>query len=296
MDAVGKLSESGMAPPGAGRFRPVQGLAWLMACLLLGAAAAASALAVQRIFAPVGLFPLLAGVVLGGLLVVLMRAGHIGHRPTLVAGGVLAVAVTVVGQHFLSYRQAVRAATAGQAPWVAVLFPEHAPPQSFAEFLREEARHGRPVGRLTASGPWAWFTWGLDAVLLAVPAIVLVVVSARLPYCDRCGTWFRTIRAARLEPGQAAELAAVLGLACPPGPHRLRVRMIDCTGGCGPAGLACAWSDLAPDSPQAGTPGYVWLDRPARARVQAILDRPAEEEPPPSPDPLAPDGLLRRDR
>lgn len=296
MDVVGKLRETSVAPPGPGRFRPVQGLAWLVACLLLGMAAAASAQAVQRTFAPLGLFPLLAGVVLGGLLVVLMRAGHVGHRPTLVAGAALAVGVTVVGQHFLSYREAVRAATAGRAPWVAALFPEHAPPQSFAQYLREEARHGRPVGRLIASGPWVWLTWGLDALLLAIPAMLLVVVSARLPYCDRCGTWYRTIRAARLESPSAMELAALVGLPCPATPYRLRVRMIDCAGGCGPAGLACAWSDLPPGTPQASTPGYLWLDRAARAQIQAILDRLAEEVSPPPADPKAQDSLLRRDR
>lgn len=296
MDAVAKPLETGVAPPPSGRFRPVQGLAWLVGCLLLGVAAAASAVAVQRIFAPVGLFPILAGVVLGGVLVVLMRAGHVGHRPTLVGGAALAVAVTVVGQHFLSYRQAVRAATAGQAAWIVALFPEHAPPKTFAEFLRQEARRGRPVGRLTASGLWAWFTWGLDALLLAIPAVVLVVVSARLPYCDRCGTWFRTIRAVRLEPRRAAALVALVGLASPQGPYRLRVRMIDCTGGCGPAGLACAWSDVPPDTPQASTPGYLWLDRAGRARVQAILDRPDEEVTLPCGQPEAQDFLSPGDR
>lgn len=263
-----------------------------MACLLVGAAAAASALAVQRIFAPVGLFPLLAGVVLGGILVILMRAGHVGHRPTLVAGAALAVVVTVVGQHFLSYRQAVQAMGAGRTPWVAALFPEHAPPESFAQFLRDEARHGRPVGRLTASGFWAWFSWGADALLLAIPAMVLVIVSARLPYCDRCGTWYRTIRAARLESKRAAELAALLGLSPPPGEQRLRVRMIDCMGGCGPTGLACAW----PDSPQATIAGYLWLDRACRARIEAVLDRLAADDPEPPPDSPGENALSPRDR
>jgi len=284
--------EATVAPPGAGRFRPVQALGWGMACLLLGIAAAASALAVQRIFAPLGLFPLLAGVVLGGLLVVLMRAGHVGHRPTLVVGAALAVVATVVGQHFLSYRQAVRAANAGRGPWVAALFPEHVPPQSFAQFLREEARHGRPVGPLTASGLWAWFTWALDALLLATPAMVLVVVSARLPYCDRCGSWYRTVRAVRLEPRRAAELASLVGLARPRGPHRLRVRMIDCPGGCGPVGLACAWSD----APQAGTPDHLWLDRAGWAPIQALLDRPADDAPWPAAEPGGKDCLSPRDR
>lgn len=281
-----------MPPPAAGRFRPARALGWLGACLLLGIAAAASALAVQRIFAPVGLFPLLAGVVLGGLLVVLMRAGHVGHRPTLVVGAALAVLVTVVGQHFLSYRQAVQAASGGRAPWVAALFPEHAPPPSFAEFLRDEARHGRPVGPLTASGPWAWLTWAVDALLLAIPAIVLVVVSAKLPYCDGCGNWYRTIRAARLDSRRAAKLAALVGLACPPGQNRLRVRMVDCPYACGPAGLACAWSD----TPQASTPGYLWLDRARWVQVQAILDQPADDAPLPSPQTAGEDSLSQPDR
>ncbi|MCR4414034.1 MAG: hypothetical protein NUV77_16585, partial [Thermoguttaceae bacterium] len=206
-----------------------------------------------------------------------------GHRPTLALGAVFAALVTVVGQHYLSYHEARRQAEASAASRVAAaLFPERAPPESFLQFMGREACDGRRLGGFRATGVLAWLTWGLDAAFVLLPATVLVVAAARLPYCNRCGTWYRTVCGRRIGRGTATALGEVLGIRCPGDIEKVRFRLIECHGGCGPAGAAMSWTD--PIGGQSS--GYLWLDPDQQRRIREILD----QAPPTDPDEPAESG------
>ncbi len=266
----------GASPPAPGRFRLGQAAVWLAAMLLLGAAGARTAWGIERFFAPIVFFPLLVGAVLGLLMVVLMRTLQVGHRPTVAAGAVLAGLVTVVGQHYLSYHEARRQAEASAASRVAAsLFPERAPAESFLQFMGREARDGRRLGWFRATGALAWLSWGLDAACVLLPATLLVIAAARLPYCNRCRTWYRTVCGRRVDRATATALGAVLGIRCPGDTEKVRFRLIECSAGCSPAGAAMSWTD--PTGGQSS--GYLWLDPDRRRHVREILDQASPTDP-----------------
>ena len=95
---------------------------WLPLTAGLGVLAAWLAIEVQSYVAPLLVFPILVGIGVGAMNVALMWLVQMGHRPTAVAGVLLAVAFAIVGQHDLSYRRIVSAsqrqidAMAGVAP------------------------------------------------------------------------------------------------------------------------------------------------------------------------------------
>lgn len=255
-------------PPPPGVFRLWQLTGWLLITTVLGGLSAWAALATERFFAQFLLFPLIVGVVLGGLLVAVMRLSRVGHRPTLLLGAALAVGLNVAGQHYLAYRQAI-----GQPddnPAARALFPERAPPATFWEFMIEEAGQGRIVGEHRIRGAGAWCTWALDALLIAAPALILVALSARLPYCNRCRSWYHLVRGRRTDAATATALAERLGLKTGE-IHQAKYRIIGCDGGCGPTGVALFWEDRE----GVFSSGTVWLDAEQHAAVLAILDRPA---------------------
>jgi hypothetical protein len=224
--------------------------AWLIASVLLGALTAWLAVEVQRLFAPWLLFPLLVGVGLGAMLVGVMRAAHIAHRPTLVTGALLAAAVAVVGQHYAYYRAAQRVEAERQRSLglAATAFPEVqarvAPPRNVLDFLRREAIRGRPLPLgYVARGDWAWLTWSLEGLLVLAATLAMVIPAMRMPYCRRCGTWYRTIRGGRLRPAAIEPLAALTGTTIAAGTARARYRAAHCQGGCGPTRFLLSWEE-----------------------------------------------------
>jgi hypothetical protein len=144
-----------------------------------------------------------------------------------------------------------------------------------------EARDGRRLGWFLATGALAWLTWAIDAAFVLLPATVLVIAAARLPYCNRCRTWYRTVCGRRIGRATATELGEVLGIRYPGDLEKVRFRLIECHGGCSPAGVAMSWAGPAGGQ----SSGYVWLDPDQRRQVREILDR----APPTDPDePAAP--------
>ena len=100
-----KLTEQ--SPPSGGGVRWMRdSLIWLPSCLFLGLLIARAAVDAQFYFAPLLVFPLLIGVLLGALLVLLMRMAQIGHRPTIIGGTLLAAGMAVLGIHFFTYLDA----------------------------------------------------------------------------------------------------------------------------------------------------------------------------------------------
>jgi hypothetical protein len=249
----------------------------MIAAPVLGAAVARLAVWVQNFCAPLVLFPLLVGCGLGLLLVVLMRLGQVGHRPTLASGAILAVAVAVAGQHYFSFLDA-KAALLAQRPQALSLaefqgiMPD--PATDFAQFMLRQASWGRPLAAgFVLRGASAWASWAFDALLLLLAAATIVYLACRAPYCPICRTWYRTIRAGRLAAGTAGRVveAASLPIEEPLGPAQYRLS--HCRSGCGPGRLELALHG----EPQMGIV-EAWLSAAQREQVARVLDGQSRDE------------------
>ena len=143
-----------------------------------------------------------------------MRVGQIGHRATIWSGAVVAVAVTVLGQHFFSFLD-FKAAVAAQKPQgisleafeaVQEMRPDGSP--NFARFMQRQATEGRPMnagfngwfttGEYRLRGMAAWASWGVDGLLMLAATSTVVYLASRRPYCSVCRSWYRTTRAGPL--------------------------------------------------------------------------------------------------
>jgi hypothetical protein len=270
-------------PSGGGPFS-WRGLAiWLIGVLILGTLAARAAVAAQFYFAPLVIFPFLAGVVLGGLLIGLMRAGQIGHRPTIILGAVLAVLIAVAGSHWFCYlsarelvlkqpqlddkaRQALPELLAQRLP---------TPPASFLDYMRQQADRGRPLFfDYTARGWIAWLSWMIDGLLVLAGTSAVLIPTMILPFCGRCQTWYRAIRSAHIPALAIKKIAQIAGV--DPLEHLKsgHCRLICCQSGCGPTGCELYWEDTAGDTFFART----WLDSSQRNLVMQALDQVMADE------------------
>jgi hypothetical protein len=258
-------------PPRPGRFRLGSLVLWLPGCAVLGCAVAWAAEVAEGYFAPFLLFPILVGVVLGGLVVAALRMGRVGHRTTILLGGLVAILMTVAGRHYLDY-WTYRHELIGDSTSAALrrraetLFDL---PTTWPEYLRWKAHRGWSIGPYTIHDEAAWLMWGLDALVLAVPALVLIVTAARLPFCDRCRSWYHTMRAGRIDPETTALLAGLAGLKVPPEYFAGRYRLSGCAAGCNPAALELFWDE--PDRDFSSE--RIWLDRLRRDEVLDLLER-----------------------
>jgi len=307
----------GRDPALSGRFRIGQLAWWLPACALLGGAVAWFAVVAERYYAPLVAFPILVGVFLGGALVAMMRAGEVGHRPTILAGTLLGAAISIAGQHWLGFwqfRQGLepspeKAAAARlfekaqeeaekeapeeeadqageespdtapqesrqeQSPGAALPRPA-VPPSTFGRYLRWRAEGvGIPIGGTTLRGGLVWLIWAVDGLLVALAAGLLVAVTARLPYCDRCRTWYHTMRSGKIDELTTQELARLADVSLAGPIHSARYRLVACREGCGPTGLALSW-----EQPDGGfSSGYVWLDASGQSEVLSALEQKKDE-------------------
>lgn len=275
---------SGVAAPTAGRFSWWRLPVWLIAASLLGAVAAWGAVIVQFYFAPLLLFPLLVGVGLGAMLVGLLRVAQIGNRPTLWTGAVLAVTIAVIGEHYVSYHEARhRQARQDQETLdkARLAFPDLLKergldvPESFPEYMQQQAAQGRAVFGWKIVGQAAWASWAIDGILLLIAAVAVMIPAVRQPYCNHCHSWYRTVRSGRIPEAlarQVAEAAAVtIG-----GPFKAaRFRLSNCVAGCGSTRLELSW-----ETPDGQTfLSTVWLEPQRRDTIGQVLDA----EPPDTP-------------
>ena len=206
------------------------------------------------------IFPLLVGVVVGAAMVGLMRVLQVGHRPTILLGTAVAVAVTVLGQHYLGYLVAYHWPSAA----LRVLRP-------FGEFLQQQADRGRPLGgELVARGWLAWTSWAVDGLLVLLAAMVTLAPALRQPYCNRCRSWYRTVRAGRVNVPAARQMAQYTGLPAMDQPKRARYRLACCHSGCGLTRLELSWEGM-----EGGILTGAWLDSELRNRVNQLLDEAA---------------------
>jgi hypothetical protein len=265
-----------------GRFRPLAFALWMPAAAGLGAVTAwlAGEIEGHFSFAFLLLFPILVGVGVGAANVGLMRIAQMGNRPTAILGVLLSAAVTVAGQHYLDYRQEVAQnlqrwnALGGVAP-LSVVRTLVVPPESFSEYLRQQAGRGR---RITASwsltGWGAWLSWAVDGLLVAAAALAMVLPATRQPYCNACRTWYRTIRAGRTPLAVAQQLAVTAGGAIDAPVKRVRFRLSCCQGGCSPTRLELFWETADRRGPASLE---AWLDVALRNSAMQALDEEKDE-------------------
>jgi len=267
-------------PDSGGRFL-WRGLpAGLLGGPLLGAIAAWGAHAAEPYFAPVVLFPLLVGLILGAMLVGLTRTVQWAHRPTIWIAVVLAAAVAVAGQHYLAYRAARAAALADFEKLLEAqsAFPEQVRgrlphvPQDPLDYMQREATRGRPLlGQYRARGWPAWLSWGFDGLLVLAAAVLVVLPAVGQPYCNRCLSWYCTVRSGRLDGLCARRLAKAAGAEAPPRldeARSARYRLLSCRSGCGPTGFELVWEDRRRNASSLRG----WLDPETRDRVTQALE------------------------
>ena len=138
----------------------------------------------QFYFAPFLLFPVLVGIGLGAMLVGLMRVAQIGNRPTIVAGAVLAAAIAIVGEHYISYCENQRRQDLADAETLLKArqaFPELIQGREvdmaagFPGYMHDQAARGRPlILGCKASGAGAWASWAVDGLLLLIVTVSMV--------------------------------------------------------------------------------------------------------------------------
>ena len=250
-DAAGSLP----GRPGPGRFSGLQAGLWLTAAPAVGAIAAWGAMVGQFYWAPLLLFPVVVGVGLGALLVGLLRVAQIGHRPTIFAGAILAAAVAVVGQHYLSLRDACwryehrpdaevagegAVGLSGEVPRLEPGTAARIPPVPVRPGGFGTAAGGRLQGegrsclaqldgrRPAAAGGRRRRGHSRCPATLLQPLPQLVPHDSQQP--DRGGNG----RAAGGDRCHAAGAAHVTAARC---------RLSNCTGGCGPTRLELSWEE-----------------------------------------------------
>jgi hypothetical protein len=270
-------------PGGSGPFS-WRGLGiWLLGVFVLGAFAARAAVGAQFYFAPLVIFPFLAGVVLGGLLIGLMRAGQVGHRPTIILGAVLAVLIAVAGSHWFCYLSARE--TGHEQPQIVdkarQVFPEllaqrlPAPPASFMDYMRQQADRGRPLFLgYTARGWMAWLSWAIDGLLVLAGTMAVLIPTMFLPFCSQCQTWYRAIRSAHVPASAIKQIGQIAGVEPVEQVKSGRCRLICCHSGCGHTGCELYWQNVSGDTFFA----RIWLDAAQRNMAMQVLDQVMTDE------------------
>lgn len=260
---------------------------WLPGCLIFGTLLAWASFEFSGRFSPLFFYPLMVGLLLGASLVALVRLGQMGHRPTAWLALILTAGIVIGGQHYFSYREAsaqseretvqftqARAAfgdlVQGQLP---------SPPDNLFDYLRDQALQGRPLdtvfGPFVAQGAFAWLSWALDGLLILLPAVVMMAIALRRPFCGQCGSWRVTRRAGPLDGPTARRVAEMLEM-----PHEsdqgvAYYRLTSCNQGCAPTGFSLSWQG----SGKAEKLQTVWLDDEQRNQVVKILDQSRDSRP-----------------
>jgi hypothetical protein len=249
---------------------------------------------------PVGVFSLLVGSLLGGMLVGAIRLLDLAHRPSVLVGVVMAGLLCAASEHWGCYLQAHReyerlaaeweiktrglAALSGQmAQAIQQQYPQ--PPGSWGQYLAEQLERGRRIGPWVLRGSWVWISWLAEAGLAFGAAAVLVWSTLGWPYCTGCESWYRTIRQGRLLPTDLAQWAEVLeiplGQPKTAGRFRAQFRLLQCLGQCTAGRLELVWETAD---------GHLqtWqaeLAPPQREKLDALCQPSSGEQHPPSQPP-----------
>jgi hypothetical protein len=273
MDCSEKAIPLATPPANQGRFTWFGLILAAVAAGGFGVVWAYAAEVAQAYFAPWILFPILLGVFAGMSIVGWVRFARIGHRPTILMAAALTAVVAAVGQHGFGYlaaydetRRSIQTDEKNGQD-MSALVDQMRP--GFGKYMQAEASRGRPLlAGYTAQGWVAWLSWAVDGLLMAAAAVVVVLPALRAPYCNRCGSWYRTIRSGKIDRPTALCLAERIGVEEVEHLHSPRYRLSACLGGCGPTRCELSWEDAQ------GTVDLVqvWLDPAGRNHVATILD------------------------
>jgi hypothetical protein len=230
----------------------------------------------ETYFGPMLLFSLVIAVLAGLTVVALVRFTQTGNRPTILLAAVLAAGSAAVGQHYFRYLYQDEvppvAADAGRVGQADRLSRPSTSTLSFSDFLVREARRGQPLpGGYVARGRWAWQIWLAEGLLMVAIAAVVTLPAMRVPYCDRCRTWYQTTRSGKLDVPRAQRLAALFDVALPEHLRSVRYRLLACEADCGPSRLDFSWEADGVDLVR------IWLDAEKRKQVDAILEGLADQ-------------------
>jgi hypothetical protein len=273
MESPEKAIQLAAAPAERGRFSWIGLIATVGAAGVFGVVWAYVAEVAQSYYAPLILFPILLGVFAGLSIVGWVRFARVGHRPTILLAAVLTAVVAAVGQHGFGYlaaydgtRSSIQTDGANGQD-MSALIRQMRP--GFGKYMQAEANHGRPLlAGYKAQGWVAWLSWAADALLMAAAAVVVSLPALRVSYCNRCGSWYRTIRSGKIDQPTALRLAEQFGVEEIEHLHSPRYRLSACLGGCSPTRCELSWEDAhgAVELVQ------VWLDPAGRNQVATILD------------------------
>ena len=172
-------------PPQTPGRDPAFAAIWLPVSVLSGLAIGWIATQVGMRFAPLVIFPLIVGIVLGVCLVGMMRLLQTGHRATFFSAALLSASIAVGSQHYYSYLDANRRmeqsqlTRKAQAAFAEMMLDRL--PDGPLDYLRRQAALGRPMPfGWVARGPMAWLSWLVDG-LLVIAATMAVVIFAGGP-------------------------------------------------------------------------------------------------------------------
>lgn len=279
MLATDRLSPTERPPIPKASFRPAAAGILVAGSLLHGLGVGYLIWEVGLRWAPWLLLPALAGLVGGMTWCAAVRMVQIGHLPTLAAGAVLSITVAAITPHYVSYRSFEAEAHDQLRLFAAVQerFGQEAGerpllPRTFVEFLSWSAARGReitsPLGSRRVCGVWAWASWGLDAVIIAVTFSLPLRRLFRQPYCGQCGSWFQTIRSGSIEGDAARRLRELASTELPPSESAALYQVRSCRGGCGPVLLEVR--DVG--TSRSGAATRRWLARQAVGQLWPLLD------------------------
>lgn len=169
---------------------------WLVACVAFATVAGWLSTWIARSVAPLVVFPLLLGFLLGACLSASRRMLGMTGRKLALGAALLAAGAAVWGQHYASYREAWRvtendAQIFRQAQLALGDLVQGRPPvapSGLLDYLRREAQRGRALttiwGNWTVKGWQAWTSWAADAALVLVATLAVTAVAMR-PRADR---------------------------------------------------------------------------------------------------------------
>lgn len=144
---------------------------WLGA-VAVGFGTGFAAVYVQDTFAPVGVFPLMIGLISGLAVGGVWLARGAASKRSVLFTGLLAGAVCAATLHYGSYfaaRRAEERRIADAADKASMFVPEarnFLPFQTFGGYMQREWARGRTLGTAHVRGPWLGVWWALDAALI----------------------------------------------------------------------------------------------------------------------------------
>lgn len=205
---------------------------------------------IERYFSPLIIFPLLQGLILGGIVAGAILWLHVTWKSIGRALAVAAAIVLVGSYHwscYQSYRQAV-VAQAGEG--FGALAAQQMLPNTFVDYMLYEANErGRLITlqtfRQRLVGWQVWALWTFELLLIGGVAWCVVNVAMSGPICLESGCWYRSVRRGVLPVLLAQEAQHDFGI---PSVPETEYRLLVCPRGIGPMALELTW-DKSPEHP-----------------------------------------------